>query len=380
MYKIYASDNYIIVTKIQNNETFYGHKKNVFIDKSNVNKPVYSIFNVKDLKDNTIVAIGEIQKQDGSLYTEAEFDTFYRTNTGNFNGGGTAPTGGVESVTGDSVDNIDPLNPIINAVPLTGTTVGNPVTGTIETNSEVFIQTPTTQFTDDFAGLRIISEFGLTCVNTVNNAASSTTGNDIVIFKVSSPNPLARGISSEQDFSANITDLDYTQKIYVDNLIQTLSTATQTALDSKVSSALLGVVSGIATLGADSKLLTSQIPDSIIAGLKWQGTWDVATNTPNIPSASALNNGFFYKVNVVGTSSITGSSITYGLGDWLISNGTVWQHVPNVSTVNSFKGRVGDVIPSTGDYNQKQIKTIHDDTLVEGWFGVDNTGIYFETV
>ena len=91
MYKIYASDNYIIVTKIQNNETFYGHKKNVFIDKSNVNKPVYSIFNVKDLKDDTIVAIGEIQKQDGSLYTEAEFDTFYRTNTGNFNGGGTAP-------------------------------------------------------------------------------------------------------------------------------------------------------------------------------------------------------------------------------------------------------------------------------------------------
>jgi hypothetical protein len=159
-----------------------------------------------------------------------------------------------------------------------------------------------------------------------------------------------------------------------------VSLATQTALDSKVPSALLGVISGIATLGADSKLLTSQIPDSIIAGLKWQGTWNVATNTPDVPSALALNNGFFYKVNVVGTSSITGSSITYSLGDWLISNGTVWQHVPNVNTVNSFKGRVGDVIPSTGDYNQKQIKTIHDNTLVEGWFGVDNTGIYFETV
>ena len=39
---------------------------------------------------------------------------------------------GVTSVTGDSVDNTNPLNPIINAIPLSGTTVGNPVTGDIE--------------------------------------------------------------------------------------------------------------------------------------------------------------------------------------------------------------------------------------------------------
>ena len=39
---------------------------------------------------------------------------------------------GVTSVTGDSVDNTNPLNPIINAIPLSGTTVGNPVTGNIE--------------------------------------------------------------------------------------------------------------------------------------------------------------------------------------------------------------------------------------------------------
>jgi len=45
-------------------------------------------------------------------------------------------SGGVESVTGDGVDNTDPLNPVINCIPLSGTTVGNPVTNDIEFSSD----------------------------------------------------------------------------------------------------------------------------------------------------------------------------------------------------------------------------------------------------
>lgn len=58
--------------------------------------------------------------------------------------------------------------------------------------------------------------------------------------------------------------------------------ALQTALDLKLNANLLGAASGAAVLDAGSKLLTSQIPDSILAGLKWQGTWNVTTNTPAI--------------------------------------------------------------------------------------------------
>jgi hypothetical protein len=217
MYKIYASDNYIIVTKIQNNETFYGHKKNVFIDKSNVNKPVYSIFNVKDLKDDTIVAIGEIQKQDGSLYTEAEFDTFYRTNTGNFNGGGTAPTG-IESLTGDSVDNTDPLNPIINAIPLTGTTVGNPVTGDIEFQSAI-----SRKITSLTGGYIEFVDDGTMNINKDGGSNVNITGIDIAGFT-----NLDFGIRGFQDFTPNITDLDYPQKIYVDTHTQRTTATTGT--------------------------------------------------------------------------------------------------------------------------------------------------------
>jgi hypothetical protein len=40
--------------------------------------------------------------------------------------------GSIISVTGDSVDNTDPANPIINAVPLSGTTPGNEITGDLD--------------------------------------------------------------------------------------------------------------------------------------------------------------------------------------------------------------------------------------------------------
>lgn len=87
--------------------------------------------------------------------------------------------------------------------------------------------------------------------------------------------------------------------------------------------------SGVATLGADRKLLSSQIPDSLLAGLKWQGTWNASTNAPAIAAAATANNGFFYRVDVAGTSNVTGTSVAFGIGDWLISNGTAWQRVPN---------------------------------------------------
>ncbi len=56
-----------------------------------------------------------------------------------------------------------------------------------------------------------------------------------------------------------------------------------------------------------------------------------------------------------------------------------WEEGASVGdVVASFNGRSGAVTPQAGDYNQRQIKTIHDDTSAEGYFGIDNTGIYFE--
>lgn len=95
-YKIYAKGNYIVVVDVLKNEYFYGTKKEVFVDKSNVNKNTYKIFNIKHFNNETVLQIPNILKEDGSAYSELEFDTFYQENTGNFNGGGTAPTSGLE--------------------------------------------------------------------------------------------------------------------------------------------------------------------------------------------------------------------------------------------------------------------------------------------
>jgi len=123
-----------------------------------------------------------------------------------------------------------------------------------------------------------------------------------------------------------------------------VSTAQQAALDLKLNITRLGAALGAATLGADSKLLAAQIPDSLLSGLKWQSTWNAATNTPAIPAAAPSNNGFFYKASVAGTSSITGTSVAFGVSDWLISNGTSWQRVPNADAVASVNGQTGVVV------------------------------------
>jgi len=107
---------------------------------------------------------------------------------------------------------------------------------------------------------------------------------------------------------------------------------------------LIGAASGVASLGADAKLLAAQLPDSVLAGLKWQGTWNASSNTPAIASAATANSGFFYKVAVGGSSSVpTGSAVTYGVGDWIISNGTAWQRVANTESVTSVAGKTGVV-------------------------------------
>ena len=84
-YKIYTKGNYIVIVDVQKNKYFYGIRKEVHIDKSNVNKAIYKAFNVKDFSSSIILAVPNILKENGDAYSEAEFDTFYQENTGNFN-------------------------------------------------------------------------------------------------------------------------------------------------------------------------------------------------------------------------------------------------------------------------------------------------------
>lgn len=119
----------------------------------------------------------------------------------------------------------------------------------------------------------------------------------------------------------------------------TLGTAA--ALDS-------GSANGVASLGSDGKVPTSQLPAAVLGAASYQGTWNATTNSPTIPAASSGNKGHYYKVATAGTTTIDGIS-EWAVGDWIISNGSTWDKVDNTETVSSVAGRTGAVTLTKSD-------------------------------
>ena len=62
-YKIYTKGNYIVIVDTQLDEYFYGIRKEVHTEKSNVNKAIYKAFNVKDFNDTTVLSVPNILNQ-----------------------------------------------------------------------------------------------------------------------------------------------------------------------------------------------------------------------------------------------------------------------------------------------------------------------------
>lgn len=58
-----------------------------------------------------------------------------------------------------------------------------------------------------------------------------------------------------------------------------------------------GANSGVATLDVNGKLTAGQIPSSLVGGMVYQSAWNATANSPAIPTASADNNGWYYKVS-----------------------------------------------------------------------------------
>ncbi len=116
----------------------------------------------------------------------------------------------------------------------------------------------------------------------------------------------------------------------------------------KVSTSLLGAVSGVATLDATGKLTTSQIPASLAGGLNYQGVWNATTNSPALANGVGTK-GYYYKVSVAGNTTIDGNN-NWSLGDLITFDGTVWDKIEGGSPdVVSVAGKVGAVTLVAGD-------------------------------
>ncbi len=133
------------------------------------------------------------------------------------------------------------VNSAIEYIPLSGTRVGEPVTGDIELsqpNESLFLHFKNTDGVGNYLKIKTSDDGGISSQykyedyennvsassiqlnNFANNATISLDNSSILLSKngnqITIDPSSVKGIECSVDFSPNITDLDYTQKIYVD--------------------------------------------------------------------------------------------------------------------------------------------------------------------
>jgi len=93
-----------------------------------------------------------------------------------------------------------------------------------------------------------------------------------------------------------------------------------------------GAFNGYPSLDAFGKIPIAQIPASLIGAVIYQGVWNAATNTPALSNGTGTK-GFYYVVGTAGTQNLGSGNIIFTINDFVIHNGTAWERLDNVSTL-----------------------------------------------
>ena len=109
--------------------------------------------------------------------------------------------------------------------------------------------------------------------------------------------------------------------------------------DAQVKRSEMGVANGVATLDDNGKVPDSQLPDSVLGNVKFMGTWNASTNTPELVEGNEEDNGHYYIVDVPGSQF----GFDFDAGDWVINSNGSWSKVDNVDAVKSVNGKDGIV-------------------------------------
>ena len=100
-----------------------------------------------------------------------------------------------------------------------------------------------------------------------------------------------------------------------------------------------GISLGVATLGADGKLLSTQIPTSLTSAVSFAGGWNANTNTPNLANnTSTYTTGTEFVVTVGGTQNLGSGTVYYSTGSFILYGGGIWNYSPQVSNFTSITG------------------------------------------
>lgn len=99
-----------------------------------------------------------------------------------------------------------------------------------------------------------------------------------------------------------------------------------------------------------------------IGALNYKGTWNASTNTPTLASGVGTK-GDYYVVSVAGTTNLDGVNF-WGVGDWAVFNGAVWQRVEGGSETDTdvvVFNTAANVTPTIAELtwaNDDQFKTL----------------------
>lgn len=105
----------------------------------------------------------------------------------------------------------------------------------------------------------------------------------------------------------------------------------------------VGTADGVCPLDSNTKVDVSYLPDAVIGGMNYQGTWNADTNTPTLNSPNdPEDKGHYYVVNVAGATNLDGIT-DWQIGDWVVSNGTIWEKLDNTDVVTSVNTQTGAV-------------------------------------
>ena len=126
-----------------------------------------------------------------------------------------------------------------------------------------------------------------------------------------------------------------------------------------------GAANGVASLGSDGKVPTSQLPSSVTGGMQYKGTFDASLGT-TIPG---LTTGWYYVCSAAGNKNPDGTSFSdgYEIGDWAVYNGSSagWAKIDNSDKVSSVNGKTGAVTLNYSDVGAASSGHTHTITISE---------------